>query len=140
MVRSNFNNKFLRSFAALLAILSMVSVSFAQQQGKAATRGEKYKQKIVKLGVGHSILVESAGKRAVSGHIAEIKDSSVVIDEVDLKTKIEIAYDDITYVEGNYGGKGITGARVRPKRANILFIAGIAAIVGIAVAVAASAE
>jgi hypothetical protein len=140
MFRVNTKTKFWRLSAAFLLVLTILPMIYGQRQAKAVDQGLKYKQKITKLGIGHSILVETSGKRVLAGRIAEIKDSEVVIDEVDLKAKVNVAYDDITYVEGNYGGKGITGARVRPHRANILFIATVGAIIAIGVAVAASSD
>src|SRR5438067_5422093 len=104
-----------RYLAALLVAVSMATMALGQQappSGKAA----RYKQKIEKYGTGHRILVETHDGKVFAGKITEIKDSSVVIDEVDLKAKVDLDYDQISYVEGNYAGKGAFGKRVRPHR------------------------
>ena len=131
--------RWLRFAAVSLVMISLVSTGLAQQpSSQVAGRAAKYKHKIERLGVGHSILVETRTKDTTAGHIAEITDSVVVIDEVDQKSKVRVAYTDITYVEGNYGGVGIHGRRVRALRSHIIVaaFAGFIAVLVIALATA----
>jgi hypothetical protein len=42
------------------------------------------------------------------------------IREVDLKTTVTIPYDQVGQVRKNYGGKGVGGRRVNPKKSLIV--------------------
>ncbi|MEO8736842.1 MAG: hypothetical protein ABI380_09910, partial [Edaphobacter sp.] len=54
------------------------------------------------------------------GRLESIDPKSFSMSEVDLKTTVTIAYSDVEQVRKNYGGKGIGGHRVDPRRSLIV--------------------
>ena len=86
-------------------------------------RVNKIKGKVRKIGTGGTITVQLDNTREYHGTIKWIDEDSFQIDEVDLKQVVSINYSETKNVYAGYGGKGLGGKRVNPKRGVIAIAA-----------------
>jgi hypothetical protein len=89
----------------------------------------KARDKIVKLGVGKDVTLVRRDGREFYGSIVEIKPDAVMVDEVDMKVRIELRFDELKKVAEGYGSsRAWNGTRIPPKKHRIGLILGTAAI------------
>ncbi len=92
----------------------------AQEATKPAAnahpKSDKIKRQVRKIGTAAKITVELTSTRDYHGTIKWIDEDSFQIDEVDLNKVVTVNYDEVKKVYEGYGGKGINGHRVNPKK------------------------
>jgi archaellum component FlaG (FlaF/FlaG flagellin family) len=105
--------------------------SGAPQTAPANPKADKIKRQVKKIGTGADITVELTNTHTYHGAIKWIDEDKFQIDEVDLKQVVTVNYSDTKKVYAGYGGKGITGQRVNPKKGLIAvaILAGVLATV-----------
>ena len=73
------------------------------------------------------------------GHLQAITPNDFTFNEVGLKHTLTLPYSDVARVSNNYGGKGIGGKRVDPKR-SLIAVTIIVSVVVTVLAVAISKD
>ena len=115
----------------------MNSLGKRQNDPASARRIPMLKDQVQKIGKGKNVTVILLSGVEYYGAISKIEEDSFEIAEVDLKQMVTIAYADAKKVEKGYGQmNSSTGKREKPQKSHsmmIFFIAGVGAMVGLAV-------
>jgi hypothetical protein len=102
---------------------------------------QKMKDRVVKIGQGNDVTIVRNDGQEFYGTISKIEDDFVSISEVDLKTNVEINYQQIKKVSKGYGHKrALNGKRIPPRKYAIGLIIGAAAILIPIIIVASSKD
>ena len=123
------------SCLCILVILSSLGV--AQTQSPAASQGTtqlsakaaKAKQQLEKIGPGNDVGVIRNDGKAFHGSIFKITADTVFLNEVDLKSTVEIPLEQVKKVEKGYSpANKLTGQRPSPKVQKGIMIGALAAL------------
>ncbi len=87
---------------------------------------QKIKDQINAIQIGSKLTIRKTDGTEYHGRLDAVQTQTFSIREVDLKQIVTFPYSEVDRVRKNYGGKGIGGRRVDPKRSLIVS----AAIVG----------
>lgn len=132
-------------YCVFLTLFGVISATAQTPTGEAAeqldAKAQEAKNKIVKIGVGNDITIVDKDGNEFYGSVKEIGASSVSINEVDQKVKVEINYVRIKKVRKDYGAtRGYNGKRFSPRRSFIGLAIGAAVIIIIPAIILATAK
>ena len=131
--------KSVRALCFLLALLQAFQLSAMQSGTSPSSQRDTASQKVVreveKVHLGGKLTVRMMDGTEYHGHLQAITSNDFTFNEVDLKRTLTLPYSEVVQVSKNYGGKGIGGKRVNPKRSLIV----VTIIVGVFVTVLAVA-
>jgi hypothetical protein len=77
---------------------------------------QKIKDQVSHIPIDGKLTVKEIDGTEYHGHLQTIEPQTFSMREVDLKTTVTIPYSQVEQVRKNYGGKGIGGHRVDPKK------------------------
>ena len=123
----------------LLAFLLANPLS-AQQNAPApglSPAAVKIRERVNAIPMGGKLTVRKVDGTEFHGNLQAIDASTFSVREVDLRTVVTVAYEDVDRVSKNYGGKGFGGRRVNPKKSlivGIVVVGALLALVFVAVA------
>ncbi|MBV9613742.1 MAG: hypothetical protein JO091_14810 [Acidobacteriaceae bacterium] len=104
--------------AIVLALLQTCSLITGQNAPPTtlSAAAQRIKSQVSEISVGGKLTVFKADGSEYHGHLQAIEPEIFVISEVDLKQRVTIRYDEVERIRKNYGGKGVGGKRVDPRR------------------------
>ena len=107
-----------RALAFLLAFLQAYPLAAIQNNPAPSLSpvAQKIKIEVSRIPIDGKLTVRKIDGTEYHGHLQAIEPEEFSIREVDLKTTVTIPYDQVEQVRKNYGGKGIGGRRVDPKK------------------------
>ena len=115
-----------KSFKTLCVFLAFLQAFplFAMQNENASspalnTAVQKVINQVTKVPVGGKLTVLKTDGTEYHGHLQAVGSQDFTFVEVDLKQTLTLPYNEVEKVSKNYGGKGISGKRVDPKRSLI---------------------
>ena len=116
-----------KSFKTLCVFLAFLQAFplFAMQNENASspalnTAVQKVINQVKKVPVGGKLTVLKTDGTEYHGHLQAVGSQDFTFVEVDLKQTLTLPYNEVEKVSKNYGGKGISGKRVDPKRSLIV--------------------
>ena len=130
---------FRQFLACLVAVLQLYPLGAAQNPpAPQLTSGEqRIKDKVSEIAIGGKLTVRKVDGTEYHGRLQSVDNRDFSLREVDLQTTVTVPYIDVDSLSKDYGGKGFGGRRVNPKRARIIgivFVAALLTIVVVAVA------
>jgi hypothetical protein len=84
------------------------------------TAAQKVMNQVKKVPVGGKLTVLKMDGTEYHGHLQAVGSQDFTFVEVDLKQTLTFPYSEVEKVSKNYGGKGISGKRVNPRRSLIV--------------------
>jgi len=105
-------NQYSRTLALFLA--------FVLAYPLGAKPARSIKDQVNDIPIGGKLTIRKTDGTEYHGRLESIGLETFSIDEVDLHTAVTISYNEVDRVRKNYGGKGIGGRRVDPKRSLII--------------------
>lgn len=130
-------------FSIALTLLVSFSASAQTRTDDSATldaKAQEIKDKITKIGVGNDITIIDKDGNEFYGSVREIGASSVSINEVDQKVKVEINYVRIKKIHKDYGAtRGYGGRRISTRR-NLIGLAIAAAALLVPIVIVATSK
>ena len=114
----------LKSLCVVLVSLQALPL-FAMQNENASTSqlntaSQRVMNQVKKVPIGGKLTVRKMDGTEYHGHLQAATPQDFTFIEVDLKQTLTLPYNEVEQVNKNYGGKGIGGKRVNPKR-NLIF-------------------
>jgi hypothetical protein len=125
---------------AFCLTLLQAHAGVAMQGNPAALSPEtaKIRDQVNDLPVGGKLTVRKIDGTEYHGNLQAIDGATFSIREVDLKQIVTLRYDEVARVSKNYGGKGIGGRRVNPRRSLIIGLIVVGGLIALAVAAVAA--
>jgi len=113
-----------RGLALVLVLLQVCPLS-AQPgaPGPLTASAQKVKDQVSHIAIDGKLTVHMLDGTEYHGRLDGIDAASFSVREVDLKRTVAVLYGDVDRVSKNYGGKGIGGLRVDPKKSLIASLA-----------------
>jgi hypothetical protein len=106
-----------RVLGLLLAALQVYPLTAMQSAPvPLSVAAQEVAEQVKKIPPGGKLTVQMGNGSEYHGRLLSIGDEEFSIREVDLKQDLAIRYSDVNRVRKNYGGKGLGGKRVDPKR------------------------
>jgi hypothetical protein len=131
--------KLVRGSCFLLAFLQTFHVSAMQSGNSSSSQHDAASQKVMhqvqRIPLGGKLTVRMMDGTEYHGNLQATTSDDFTFDEVDMKRTLTLQYGEVAQVSKNYGGKGIGGNRVNPKRS----LGVVTVIVGVIVTVLAVA-
>jgi hypothetical protein len=93
---------------------------------RSTAQTDKIAAKILKIGIRADVTVKLHNGKTYHGFINRIDDEQFEMSEVDLKTNVDVRYDQVKTVERGYAEKGPLGNRVGRRRGMIIAVAAAA--------------
>lgn len=116
--------KLVRGSCFLLAFLQAFNLSAMQSGNTSSSQrdaaSEKVMHRVQKVPLGGKLTVRMMDETEYHGHLQATTSDDFTIVEVDLKRTLTLPYSEVAQVSKNYGGKGVGGKRVNPKRSLIV--------------------
>ena len=111
-----------RALAVLLAFLQAYPLAAMQNTPSKSLSpiAQKTKAEVGRIPIDGKLTVKKIDGTEYHGHLQAVEPEEFSIREVDLKTTVTIPYDQVEQVRKNYGGKGVGGRRVNPKKSLIV--------------------
>lgn len=111
-----------RALAILLAFLQAYPLAARQNvpTPSLSQTAPTIKDQVNSIPIGGKLTVRMTDRTEYHGHLQAIGPQMFSINEIDLKRTVTIPYSEADRVRKNYGGKGVGGRRVDPKR-NLIF-------------------
>ena len=118
-----------RVLAVLLAVLQAYPLA-AQiaPPPPLSTAGQEVREEVRKIPIDGKLTVKMASGTEYHGRLLAIAEEEFSIHEVDLKRNMTLRYSDVNRARKNYGGKGIGGQRVSPRKSVMIGVVAIGAL------------
>jgi hypothetical protein len=129
-----------RQFLAIyIGFLQLYPVGAAQNPPAPplTSAEQRIKDRVSEIAIGGKLTVRKVDGREYHGRLQSVDNRDFSLREVDLQTTVTVPYIEVDRVSKDYGGRGFGGRRVNPKRARIIgivFVAALLTIVVVAVA------
>jgi hypothetical protein len=112
--------KSFKTLCVFLAFLQAFPIFAMQNENASSPPLNSSVQKVInqvkKVPIGGKLTVLKTDGTEYHGHLQSVGSQDFTFVEVDLKQTLTFPYNEVEKVSKNYGGKGISGKRVNPKR------------------------
>lgn len=131
---------FCLAFVPVMTVNAQTTGPKSDASVKLAAETAKIKDQIAKIGKNQDLSVKRRDGKNFHGFINKIDDESFTMSEVDLRTNVELRYDQIKKVKSGYGKvNNFTGKHGGPQKTWI-FVVVLAALVALPIILVASAK
>jgi hypothetical protein len=110
-----------RALALVLALLQ--GYPLVAQQGPSvplSPSSQEIKRQVSRIAIDGKLTARKFDGTEYHGRLQSIDSESFSMREVDLKQTVTLLYAEVDRVSKNYGGKGVGGKRVNPKKSHIV--------------------
>jgi hypothetical protein len=120
--RKSSSYEWCRVLCVLLAFLQTISLAAMQKASPLplSAASQKIRDEVKKVPIGGKLTVFKTDGTEYHGHLQAITPQDFSFIEVDLKQTFTLPYSEVERVSKNYGGKGIGGKRVNPRKSLIV--------------------
>ena len=128
----------IRLLGMLLAVLQAYPLAAQNPSSSLSSpAAQRAMQQVNRIPINGKLTVRKADGVEYHGRLQAVGRDDFHLREVDLKQDLAIRYDEVDTVSRDYGGKGIGGKRVNPRRSRIIgaaIIGGLIVVLAVALA------